>query len=159
MTEALARGELGLLVDGIVAILLVATIVYAAILNRKLSQLRAARGEMEQLLAGFSQATARAESSLAALREMSSEAGERLQQDIEKGNAVADDLMFLVERAGGLADRLEGFQPAARAKPGAPAAPPAAPFTAPETLDEAPAPEPGPEAPESAFIKALRGVR
>jgi hypothetical protein len=108
MLERLGPAEFSLLFDAVVAALLVATIVYAVILNRKLTQLRDARGEMERLLGGFVEATSRAERGLAALREAAGACGEELQRRTDKGNAVADDLMFLVERAGGLADRLEG---------------------------------------------------
>ncbi|MDH3474895.1 MAG: DUF6468 domain-containing protein [Rhodospirillales bacterium] len=108
MLERLGPAELGLVFDAMVAVLLVATIVYAVILNRKLTQLRDGRAEMERLLGGFVEATVRAESGLSALREATGACGEELQRRIDKGNAVADDLMFLVERAGALADRLEG---------------------------------------------------
>ncbi len=106
MSGALSGEYLGLLFDVALALLLIATIGYAAILNRKLSELRGAKQEMELLLGGFAKSTERAETSLRALREVAGETGEMLQDGIIKGNAVADDLVFLIERAGPIADRL-----------------------------------------------------
>jgi hypothetical protein len=88
MLERLGPAEFSLLFDAVVAALLVATIVYAVILNRKLTQLRDARGEMERLLGGFVEATSRAERGLAALREAAGACGEELQRRTDKGNAV-----------------------------------------------------------------------
>jgi len=105
-----------LLFDAVVALLLLATIVYAAILNRKLSALRDSRQEMEELIGRFAEATTKAETVLADIRQSAGETGRTLQEAIDRGNVVADDLVFLVERAGSVADRLEG---AVKAKPAA----------------------------------------
>ena len=161
MTGVLSGQYLGRWFDVAIALLLIATIGYAVILNRKLSELRGAKQEMEQLLGGFTSATERAEASLSALREAAGETGEMLQDGIIKGNAVADDLVFLIERAGPIADRLEvtpgragatagpvrdELPPGARGDPD-PAEIPAFAATS-DTAD-----------PENALIKALRGVR
>ena len=157
MISVLVSEHLGLAFDFLVAVLLVATIVYAAILNRKLTQLRDAKDEMARLLDDFGQAAERAAGSLKALREAADEAGVSLQRDIDKGNSVADDLMFLIERAGGLADRLEGALVQDRAKGKASG-------KTPDKADNA-AVSDGPKAedPEasanSAFMETLRGIR
>lgn len=106
MMAGLNLGALALMLDLLVAGLLVATIVYAWVLNRKLSALRSAKPEMEQLIARFVQATARAENGLAEIRQTAEQTGEGLRQATEEGQSIADDLVFLVERAGKLADRL-----------------------------------------------------
>ncbi len=108
--------RMALLFDAVLALLLLATIVYAAILNRKLSALRDSRQEMEGLVGRFAEATTKAETILADIRQSAGETGRTLQEAIDRGNVVADDLVFLVERAGSVADRLEG---AAKAKPAA----------------------------------------
>ena len=92
--------------DALIVALLVATIAYAVVLDRRLKALRAAQPEMERVLAQFSEVTARAEGGLAALRDAAEETGRSLDSAIEKGNGIADDLVFLVDRAGKLADRL-----------------------------------------------------
>lgn len=106
MIAELNAGALALVLDLLVATLLVATIAYAWVLNRKLAAFRAAKPEMEELIARFVQATARAENGLAEIRQTAEQAGEGLRQASESGQAIADDLVFLVERAGKLADRL-----------------------------------------------------
>lgn len=96
-----------LLADTIVAVLLVVTIAYAAILERKLSALRAAKQEMAELIARFTESTTRAESGLAEIRQTAEQTGQNLQQAVDKGNSLADDLVFLVERGDAVAGRLE----------------------------------------------------
>jgi hypothetical protein len=172
---AIPLDRMALLFDAAVAVLLLATIVYAAILNRKLTVLRNSKQEMERLIGRFAEATTRAETVLAEIRQTAGETGRTLQETIDRGNVVADDLVFLVERAGGLADRLEGAlkaksvarqtddrtggQPGAREvdvrRDGAAA------FDEAASLPPATA---GPVRPEetpkqSAFMKTLRGMR
>jgi hypothetical protein len=158
----LPMDRLGLLFDAVIAVLLVATIVYAAVLDRKLSVLRDCRAEMEQLIGRFTQATGRAEKALAEIRHAAGETGQALQSSIEKGNTVADDLMFLVERAGSLADRLERAGGAARGtprpdhRPGEPCGVEVTAAPSPAAAELVP-PEGGAE--DSAFLKSLRGMR
>jgi hypothetical protein len=152
MIGGVPMDRLVLLLDAVIAVLLLATIVYAAILHRKLSVLRDSRQQMEQLVGRFTEANATAEKVLAEIRQAAGESGQALQSSIERGNALADDLMFLVERAGGLAKRLEGTGlrsgGVARAKD-------------PEvrrTATAQPAATAG-AAGETDFVKALRGLR
>lgn len=161
MITDLPIDRLDLLFDAVVAVLLVATVIYAAILDRKLRVLREGRTAMEQLLARFTQAIGRAEKALAEIRHATGETGQALQSSIEKGNKVADDLMFLVERAGSVADRLERAGGAARGASGAERRPGdrrGAEVTAiaPPAAEQHP-PEAGTE--ESALLKTLRGMR
>ncbi len=103
-----------LLLEGLLAVLLVATIAYSVMLDRRLRTLRQSRDEMQALLASFTAATAHAQAGLVALRETSQSAGESLQSDIERAKALRDDLGFLLDRGNSLADRLEGGIGAAR---------------------------------------------
>ncbi|RMD65193.1 MAG: hypothetical protein D6826_00660 [Alphaproteobacteria bacterium] len=112
--------------DGLVAVLLVTTIVYAVILNRRLAQLRQTRSEMEAVIARLAEATDAARNGLAALREHAQEADQGLQRSIDKARGLADELSYLLERAVAAADRLEsGISAARHAAPGASAAAPA----------------------------------
>lgn len=103
------------LLDGLLACLLVATIIYAIILDRRLRTFRQARDEMQALLGNFTAATIQAQSSLASLRDASQTTTAELQDQFERGKALRDDLAFLLDRGGSLADRLEGGISAARA--------------------------------------------
>ena len=98
--------SLSLLLDSVVILLLLATIGYAAVLNRRLARLRAAKTEMEKLFKDFGGAAADA---LEALSSLSTEGQGRLKdldRRIEQGRALADDLVFLIERGNKLADGL-----------------------------------------------------
>jgi hypothetical protein len=104
---------LSLFLDVIVAVLLVATIVYAAMLNRRLAGLRSNKAELEALIHSFGEACARAEAGVKTLRTATDEAT-RLQQYLDRSQALRDDLSFLLDRGSNLADRLEGGVRSAR---------------------------------------------
>lgn len=106
MIAAMDMGYVSFALNLLVAALLVATIAYAWTLNRKLNALRESKQDMEQLIARFAQATSRAENGLAEIRQTADQTGGELRQSISEGRSIADDLVFLVERAGKLADRL-----------------------------------------------------
>ena len=152
MIGGIPMDRLVLLFDAVIAVLLLATIVYSAILHRKLSVLRDSRQQMEQLVGRFTEANATAEKVLAEIRQAAGESGQALHSSIERGNALADDLMFLVERAGGLAKRLEG---ASRRSGGVARAKDA---EVRRTATAQPAATAG-AAGETDFVKALRGLR
>ncbi len=72
--------EFSLIFDALIAVLLVATIGYAAVLNRKLGVLRDAKSEMEALIASFSESTERAGSGVELLKQEAGRSGEALQK-------------------------------------------------------------------------------
>ena len=153
--------SLSLLLDGVVILLLLATICYAAVLNRRLARLRAAKTEMEKLFKDFGGAAADA---LEALSSLSTEGQGRLKdldRRIEQGRALADDLVFLIERAGPIADRLEATpQRAGEAAGRERGATPRDAKTASGLAEMAATASAADDAsPESALIKALKGVR
>jgi hypothetical protein len=104
---------ISLFLDVVVALLLVATIVYAAMLNRRLSGLRSNKAELEALIHSFGEACARAEAGVKTLRTATDEAT-RLQAYLDRSQALRDDLSFLLDRGSNLADRLEGGVRSAR---------------------------------------------
>lgn len=106
--------------DVVVALLLAATIIYAAVLNRKLATLRNTKHEMENLVNRLVESTGQAETALAELKAAASESGQRLDIQVKQAQDLSNDLNFLVEKATGLADRLEGQigQARAAARPG-----------------------------------------
>jgi uncharacterized protein DUF6468 len=106
---------LSIALDIVVAVLLVATIAYATVLDRRFRMLRSARAEIEGAVVGFNVATARAESAIGDLK-AGTEAGTReLKPLMATARQIADDLAFLVERGNELADRLDVGVSAARA--------------------------------------------
>lgn len=99
-----------LFLDVVVAALLVVTISYAVVLNRRLQAMRSDRAELGRLAGTFQQATSRADESVGRMKQTA----ESLQQRLEKAQAVREDLTFLVDRAAAQADRLEEAVRAAR---------------------------------------------
>lgn len=99
--------SLSLVVDGLLILLLLATLVYVARLNRRLGQIREARQEFEALIRRFAQATEQADRSIEGVKAAAAAEGKELQGTIDRSRGLREDLVFLVEKANGLADRLE----------------------------------------------------
>ncbi len=97
-----------------------ATIAYCAVLNRRLGALRRGERELRGVLAGFADAAARAETSVARLKQTGEAMADSLRDRIEEARAVYDDLSFIVDRSDDLASRLAAAPPAARQTPSAP---------------------------------------
>jgi len=97
---------LSLIIDLVVAGLLVATIVYASVLNRKLATLRSSKQEMESLAGRLVESTQHAERALADLKSAANETGDQLERRVGEARNLVDDLRFLVDKGSGLADRL-----------------------------------------------------
>lgn len=106
--------HLTLIIEVIAAGLLLAVLVYAIRLNRLLAALKADRGELERLLQTFHQSTARAEQSVAKLRTSAADIAQALQTNVGKAEKLRDELVFIVDRAGTDADRLEAAIASAR---------------------------------------------
>jgi hypothetical protein len=96
------------LLDLLVAGLLATAIAYCVLLNRRLGALRADKAQLEETVRSLAEVSLRAEGGIARLRETAEELGRGLHQKIEAGQALREDLTYMVDRAAGLADRLEG---------------------------------------------------
>lgn len=97
---------LPMILDGVVAVLLIATIAYAVILNRQLTRLRDGRAELTDYIKGLNDATANAEAAVRGLRKAAGETGEQLQRSVDKAQALREELQFMIESGNALADRL-----------------------------------------------------
>jgi len=100
--------SLPLIGDLTVAVLLLATIAYVAVLNRRLGHLRNDKAQLEQLIHGLNIAATSAQSGISELRQATDDVGKDLDKKVTVGQALRDDLNYLIDRGGGLADRLEG---------------------------------------------------
>ena len=96
-----------LILDGLVVVMLAATIFYAAALSRRLNKLRDNRREMETAVRRFAEASIKADASVKGLKRTADESGTNLQKLIDRSQALRDELAFLVEAAEAVADRLE----------------------------------------------------
>src|ERR1700752_2842269 len=102
------------ILDIVGILLLIPTIVYAGILNRRLGALRRSRDELARIVASFNDATLRAEAGIPKLKKATTEANHTLKDRVEKAQTLRDDLAFMIERAEELAARLEGAVRSAR---------------------------------------------
>jgi hypothetical protein len=137
-------------VDVLVAILLVATIVYAVVLNRKLTALRRAKAEMDATVVRFAESTGKATSGIAALKAHAQESGAALESTLTRAHSLADDLTFLIERGSNLANRLEKITEVVRGKEA---------FNGPARAARPVAPAAAASPEETALRKALQGIR
>ena len=96
------------IMDLAIILLLVPTIVYAVILNHRLSALRNSRDELAKIIGSFNEATMRAEVGIPKLKKATLDANSALQERFEKVHALRDDLAFMIERAEEIANRLDG---------------------------------------------------
>ncbi len=106
-----------LAVEGIVAALLSAAIVWAVILDRRLRDLRSGKDGVKQAVMDLVGATARAEAAIAALREAADNAGARLAHTQAGARSASEELSILVGAAEGLAQRLAAQRQASRPAP------------------------------------------
>ncbi len=147
--------DIGFATDVVLAVLLVAVIGYAVVLNRKLSVLRDAKEEFEELLASFGATTEQAQTSLESLRgeatsvKQSFESElEQMQSSLTEVRSLSDDLEYLIKRGEKVADRMAGKDSKASGD-----APEAAEAGADEPL------ETGMGKAQKQFMRALQGVR
>ncbi len=95
-----------MIVNLVVLVLLAAAIGWAIVLDRRLRDLRAGRDGVKQSVLDLSNAAARAEAAVAALRQAAEKSGAELATQQTRAKAAADELGFLVSAAEGLAGRL-----------------------------------------------------
>ena len=112
MTGAIAN----LLVNVIIITLLVVTIGYCWVLNRRIKILQDSKGELAQLLKHFDESTQRASESIIALQAASKKIGETIQARVEKANFLLDDLSFMMEKAAKVSQQMEAGFAVSRAK-------------------------------------------
>lgn len=96
-----------MVLDILVAALLACTIGYAFLLNRRLLELRKDKEKLERLAESFSDATQRAEQSVAKLRVAAEDVVNELRQGISDAEVLKGDLDLLLERGETTADKLE----------------------------------------------------
>ena len=150
-----------LIADGVVAVLLVATLIYVRRFSRKIETIRSSRGEFEKLIADLTRSTDQAASHLHQFKSAAELVGKDLQARVERAQGmtaefgrIGDDLKLLTERAENAANRLEAAIGRSRQGNAMPA----------------PAPAPAPAAPAIAFaededdrkvasLSALSGLR
>jgi hypothetical protein len=151
--------------DVVVAALLVVAIGAAFVLNRRLAAFRAARSDFEQFIERFNTAAGRAEAGVNALKVTSDATGRVLQQTVVRAQALRDEMVFLIERAEPMIDRLSAAHRAAadivslRPTPAAPAGSLAAGPAAPASRAPAPSSRATAPAGDPDLLKTLSSLR
>lgn len=97
----------GLILEGLVAILLVATVYYCVLLNRRLSNLRDGQEEFTTLVIELNEATRRAQNSVEDLKSSTIETGRELGERVTSAQVLVDELAMITEAGNNLANRLE----------------------------------------------------
>lgn len=96
-----------LVIDALLAGLLLMTILYCRLLNKRIRVLQDARSELAKLLTHFDDSTRRASESIALLNLSGKKAADAVQARIENATVAADDLTYLIERATVISERME----------------------------------------------------
>ncbi|MEZ5831452.1 MAG: DUF6468 domain-containing protein [Dongiaceae bacterium] len=103
-----------LIADGVVAILLIATLVYVRRFSKQIESIRSSRGEFEKLIADLTKSTDQAANHLHQFKAAAQTVGGDLQTRVDRAQGLAaeftrigDDLRLLTERAENAANRLE----------------------------------------------------
>jgi Domain of unknown function (DUF6468) len=111
-----------LLLDVLVSALLVATIFYCAVLDRKLKALRSGQDGLKQTIDQLNTATARAEVSIAQMKQVSADLDNGLAGQVRDARSLADELSVMIASGNNLAGRMgKGSQPSSAAAPVPPA--------------------------------------
>lgn len=97
-----------LLIDMLIVLLLIPTIIYAFLLNKKITFLQKNKDDMMKLIVALNDATSKAEMGMPKLKSIADKAITSLQEGINKTDNIKDDLSFLIEKADTMADKLEG---------------------------------------------------
>ena len=95
-----------LLIEGLLVLLLTATIYFAIRLNKRLTVLRVEKEQLEKLITQFELVADRAHSSLSGLRATADQVKSDLDDSTNKSHAMRDELAFLIERADINAEKL-----------------------------------------------------
>lgn len=99
--------NLELIGQGVLAILLLLTIGYCAVLERRLRSIRSAHQEMQGLLEQFGTATLQAQRGIGSLREAAQDISAELQGDIDTARELRDELRLITQTGNTLADKIE----------------------------------------------------
>ncbi|MEK9596126.1 MAG: DUF6468 domain-containing protein, partial [Rhodospirillaceae bacterium] len=95
-----------IILDVMLVILLIATIIYALMLNRRLSLLRSDGVEMEDFIQRLNSASQRAEGALSGIKMTAENAQAIMAENAGKAAALRDELLFLIDRGEKLSDDL-----------------------------------------------------
>ncbi len=100
-------GLSSLVVDGVLALLLVAAIVVCFFVYRRLGTIKEGQAELRLLVDQLNHAVVEAQRSVANLKQSAAEVEGRLQVETKRASSLADELGLITEAGNNLADRIE----------------------------------------------------
>lgn len=141
---------LSLLMNGLMAGLLLATMIYCWRLNARIKVLQDSKSELARIIREFDESTQRATQSISDIHAATARLSENIQHKIDKANFLANDLEYMIEKGNKLAGKPDSNTSRVQAAPAplesAPvtrAAPRSSAFIMPDEPATAPAPESG----------------
>lgn len=105
---------IGFVLNGVLLVLLAATIYFAVKLSLSLGAFRNSRGELAALISELSRTIDQAQIAIAGLRESAREGGRELQEKIDTARTLGDELDVMASSGEKLARRLDGVMARAR---------------------------------------------
>ena len=141
----------GMILEAIVAILLMVTVGYCFVLDRRLQALRSGREELQKVVEDLNGSIARAQTTILDLKANAGDTARILEERVAKAQGLADELALMVQSGNSIAERLADRQNAGKPAPRADTA--SRPQNRPEEAERQGSPI------ESGLLKALRQVR
>ena len=102
------------IIDGVFVSLLVATIVFAFRLERRLASLRGTKDQLAAVIGELNAAAARAEAGIKGLKTAAETVGATLEDRVRRARSLGDDLGVLVQSGQRLAQKLDAAGPMPR---------------------------------------------
>lgn len=117
---------LSVIMNGLMAALLLATIIYCLKLNSRIRVLQDSKSELARIIREFDESTQRATQNINEIHAATMRISENMQHKIDKANYLADDLEILLEKGNKMAGKVDAppVRPA-RVEPTTPSASPA----------------------------------
>ncbi len=103
----------GMILEGVVAVLLVVTVGYCFVLDRRLQALRAGREELQKVVQDLNATIGRAQTTILDLKSNAGDTARILDERIAKAQGLADELSLMVQSGNSIAERLAD-RPSAR---------------------------------------------
>ena len=110
--------NISLIVEIALSVLLAATVIYCAILERKLSALRKGQDDLKTTIGELNEAIVSAGASMRMLKVAAAGAAENLDERMSRGRSIIDELSLLVGSGERIAERMERGAPAKAAMTG-----------------------------------------
>src|ERR1700744_5405076 len=111
MMNLIMNSNVSLIVEVLLSVLLLATICYSALLERRLSALRKGQDGLKHTIAQLNEAIISAGSSMRMLKSTAAGAAEALDERIARGRGLADELGLLTSAGERIAERMDRSAP------------------------------------------------